>query len=147
MSSVDEQAALVAERDELRAEVERLREGDEDWHYNAQCPRSAAEDAVARLRALAGAFADDGMMRHGGNIAWHIEEAIANEKGDFPDAADRRIASQRERAESAEAKVARVYDICREVEANPVGWGGPMAVSLARTVRAALADPPAETTR
>jgi hypothetical protein len=51
------------------------------------------------------------------------------------------------RIHDAEAKVARVEDICDKVEANPVGWGGPMAVSLARTVCAALADAPTETTR
>ena len=78
---------LTRENKELRAEVERLRE------------------VLVRVRALGDAFADDGVTRHGGNIAWHIEEVIANEKGDFPDAADQRIASQRERAESAEARL------------------------------------------
>jgi hypothetical protein len=28
-----------------------------------------------------------------------------------------------------------VHEVCDQVEANPVGWGGPTAVSLARTLR------------
>ena len=37
--------------------------------------------------------------------------------------------------------------ICGQVEANPVGWGGDMAVSLARTIQDALTrvTPPAVT--
>jgi hypothetical protein len=111
----------------LEAEVERLR------------------GEVKRVRALADAFADDGLVRHGGNVAWHIEDAIANEKGDFPDAADRRIASQRERAEVAEAKVARVEaTIQREGKLHST-WDkrSEMVVPL-DALRAALADAPAE---
>lgn len=33
-----------------------------------------------------------------------------------------------------EAALARVREVCAQVEANPVGWGGDMAVSLARTI-------------
>jgi len=121
-----ELAALVAERDGLRAEVEGLR------------------GEVKRVRALADAFADDGLMRHGGNVAWHIEEAIASEKCDFPDAADRRIASQRERAEAAEAKLARVEALHRHTGRPAGGYcehdGDPWLCDTA----AALADAPAE---
>jgi hypothetical protein len=102
--------ALFAKLQAAEAEVERLREDlsiEIGLHEEMTARWEAAESALLRVRALADAFADDGLVRHGGNVAWHIEEAIANEKGDF-DAADRRIASQRARAEAAEAKVARV---------------------------------------
>lgn len=37
----------------------------------------------------------------------------------------------------------RVRDVCDQVEANPVGWGGAPVVSLARTLRTRV-TPPAE---
>ena len=103
--------------------------------------------ALVRVRALGDAFADDGITRHGGNIAWHIEEAIANEKGDFPDAADQRIASQRSRAEAAEAKVARVeallavLDKFAETTApDHIGPRRPIFAAFAADLRLALED-------
>lgn len=88
-----------------------------DWGTDWKARAEAAEATVVRLRALADAFADDGLTRHGGNIAWHIECAIANEKDDFPDAADRRIASQRARAEKAEAERDAAREALARVEA------------------------------
>lgn len=38
-------------------------------------------------------------------------------------------------------RIAAALTVCDQVEANPVGWGGPMAVSLARTIREALTRP------
>lgn len=35
----------------------------------------------------------------------------------------------------------RIKAICDQVEANPIGWGGAPAVSLARTIRNLLPDP------
>lgn len=34
--------------------------------------------------------------------------------------------------------VEKVLTLCDQAEANPEGWGGPMVVSFARSVRAAL---------
>jgi hypothetical protein len=88
----------------------------------ADAEQAELRAALHRVRALADAFADDGLSRHGGNIAWHIEEAIANETGDFPDAAHQRIASQRARAEAAEAKVERVEALHRKCGTH-TGYG------------------------
>jgi hypothetical protein len=93
--------------------------------------------ALVRVRALGDAFADDGITRHGGNIAWHIEEAIANEKGDFPDAADQRIASQRERAEAAESRLDALVTDLRGIEDEWGSWsiGIVPAATAAKTIR------------
>jgi len=95
------------------------------------------EATLTRVRALADAFADDGIARYGGNIAWHIEEAIANEKGDFPDAADQRIASQRDRADAAEATLAKVAALADEWD----GYGhGLYNIHPARSLPCSVCD-------
>jgi predicted regulator of amino acid metabolism with ACT domain len=33
-----------------------------------------------------------------------------------------------------------VHEVCDQVEANPVGWGGPEAVSLTRTLRTRMEE-------
>lgn len=38
-------------------------------------------------------------------------------------------------------RIAAALTVCDQVEANSVGWGGTMAVSLARTIREALTRP------
>lgn len=54
----------------------------------------------------------------------------------------------RESHAAAEAEVAtlreklrRVEALCAAVDKNPIGWGGSTVVSLARSIRAALAQP------
>jgi hypothetical protein len=81
--------ALVAERDGLRAEVERLRR---------------ALEAMTRIA--------DGLSA--------------------------KAVGEGERAEAAEAKLARVEAVCDEIEVNSVGR------AIARPFRAALADAPSE---
>jgi hypothetical protein len=95
--------------------------------------------ALVRVRALGDAFADDGITRHGGNIAWHIEEAIANEKGDFPDAADQRIASQRDRAENAEARLHALVADLDSIASDPKVHAGSIRERVAELVNRAKA--------
>ncbi|CAN7194308.1 hypothetical protein [Knoellia sp. LjRoot47] len=92
---------------------------------------TAHDDAPESLRDTEAFCASKGLPRT------RIDEALARWEAKGPTSLT--VALAVDALYGARERIAQTHDILDAVEANPTGWGGPPVVSLARSIRAALA--------